>query len=816
VCVKAPDIPPNEPERLLALREYEVVDTPAEAGFDGLTALAAELLGVPIALVSIVDSDRQWFKSRYGLSAPETPRDVSFCGHVVAGEAALVVADALADPRFSDNPLVTGEPRVRFYAGMPLRTRDGFVLGTLCAIDHVPREITARQRNALALLASQVVALLELRRSERLLRAESAALEVHRRFFVLSLDLLCTTDDTMRFGELNPSWERVLGWTPEELRAGPFLDFVHPDDVEQTRREASRLMRDSSTTVNFENRYRHRDGRWIPLSWTAAVGNGVIFATARDISAYREKERALLARDAELEASEGRLRALFDGMVEGVVLQDRTGAIIASNPAAGLILGLSLDQLKGLTSIDPRWRAVHEDGSPFPGDTHPAMVTLRTAEPLTNVIMGVHKPSGELTWISINARPLIHAGETAAYAAFTTFRDISEQRAAAALAGRLARQDRLVTTGTLAAGVGHEINNPLSYVLGNIDFTVERLRAMDGASPSARLAELLEALGEAREGADRVRKIVRGLRALAREDGPPVPTDVHAAIEIGTNMAMHELRQRATVVTELPAVPLVLADESRLTQVLVNLIVNAAQAFQANDPTANRVTVRSSASADSVTISVEDNGPGIPADVLPRIFDPFFTTKPVGQGTGLGLSISHTIVTGLGGEILCETAVGKGTTFRVVLPVAAGGEVSGAADPVNRPLPRGRILVVDDEDGVLRSMSRLLSSEHDVVAIGDSREARARLASGDKFDVVFCDLMMPHLSGVELYRWARDRDPALADRFVFITGGVPREDTAAFLSEIPNERLEKPFSTQNLRGVTRRYVGAGGGPGSRS
>lgn len=162
--MQRPGLPENERQRLEALAAYQILDTAPDAAFDGLTALAAHILGVPIALISIVDAERQWFKSHYGLSLTESPRDVSFCGHVVTGGQALVVPDAHEDPRFADNPQVVGEPRVRFYAGMPLRTTDGFVLGTLCAIDHAPRELSSEQKALLAVLAHQVSAQLELRR----------------------------------------------------------------------------------------------------------------------------------------------------------------------------------------------------------------------------------------------------------------------------------------------------------------------------------------------------------------------------------------------------------------------------------------------------------------------------------------------------------------------------------------------------------------------------------------------------------------------------------------------------------------------------
>jgi CheY-like chemotaxis protein len=239
--------------------------------------------------------------------------------------------------------------------------------------------------------------------------------------------------------------------------------------------------------------------------------------------------------------------------------------------------------------------------------------------------------------------------------------------------------------------------------------------------------------------------------------------------------------------------------------------VNAAQAFATADPARNRIWARGCVQGDRLVVEIEDNGPGIALDVLPRIFDPFFTTKPVGQGTGLGLSISYNLVAALGGELTCSTVLGKGTCFRASLPRAVGAiREQDAVAAIAGSEPRGRVLVIDDEEAVLAATARLLLGAHDVVAISDPREAVRRLLSGkEQFDVVFCDLMMPYLTGIEVYRRVREKSTELADRFVFVSGGVTREEVRIFLDEVPNERLEKPFSSQNLRGIVRRLVGRG-------
>jgi PAS domain S-box-containing protein len=680
--VDAPGIPADEFERLRALWRYEVLDTVEEVDFDSLAKLAAHILEVPTALISLVDTDRQWFKARYGLEARELPRDISFCGHVVDGGEPLVVPDAHLDPRFADNPLVTGDPNIRFYAGMPLRTPDGYVLGSLCAIDHVPRTPTASQLEMLAILSRQVIVLLEKRRA------------------------------------------------------------------------------------------------------------GLAVAADRDAAV----------------AAASRMTAMFEVMAEGVVVQDGSGAIIATNVAASSILGLTDDQLHGRTSLDPRWCAVHEDGSPFPGAQHPSMEAIRTGERQLNVIMGVQKPDATVTWISINAQP-VRIVEGAVQEVVTTFHDITPLREAA---DRIAQQQRLVTTGTLAAGVGHEINNPLTFMLGNLDLALEELHALAGVVPASALGELQEMVGDARLGAERIRRIVRGLRALSREDVQLQSVDLASVVDLSLGMAQHELRSRATVTSDLVDLPPVLGDESRLTQVLVNLLVNAGQAFERADPTANRVAIRGAVTGAMVRLSVSDNGPGIAAEIVSRIFDPFFTTKPVGEGTGLGLAVSRGLISALGGQMTLESAPGMGATFHIDLPVAPPS--STAADAaLDTAGPRGRVVVIDDDVSVLATMRRVLSREHDVTAFGDSREALAFLAEATGFDVILCDLMMPHLNGQELFFEIRERRPELAPLFVFVTGGATISALRVFLAQLPNDIVEKPFNLGDLLAVARRYVQRRGG-----
>jgi CheY-like chemotaxis protein len=262
-------------------------------------------------------------------------------------------------------------------------------------------------------------------------------------------------------------------------------------------------------------------------------------------------------------------------------------------------------------------------------------------------------------------------------------------------------------------------------------------------------------------------------------------------------------------VKDYGAVPRVRTDETRLVQVFINLLSNAAQCLPEarSDVNEVRVSTRTDERGRAI-VEVTDNGPGISSDVQKRMFDPFFTTKAVGVGTGLGLSVAHAVVTSSGGHIECESLPGRGTSFRIVLPPASVPGHSTEPPTSAARLSRARVLVIDDEPQVGKVLSRLLSKEHDVVVFESSTEALAYILSGQPFDVAFCDLMMPILSGQQIYRAVRDNAPERLDKIVFISGGAFAAETRRFLDEVPNQRLEKPFDGHQVRALVRAALRA--------
>jgi len=287
---------------------------------------------------------------------------------------------------------------------------------------------------------------------------------------------------------------------------------------------------------------------------------------------------------------------------------------------------------------------------------------------------------------------------------------------------------------------------------------------------------------------------------------------VGAVLELALGITSSELRHRAKIVRELGATPPVVADEARLGQVFINLLVNATEAIPEGHADKNeiRVVTRTDA-AGWARIAIHDTGGGIPVSVRPRIFDPFFTTKPVGAGIGLGLSICHGIVRSLGGEITFDSEPGRGSVFHVALPPAARGILPRTnpptSEPGSTPRRRGRVLIVDDEAVLAGSLRRMLSREHTVAVASSGKAAFERLRAGERYDVILCDLMMPEVTGMDLHAQVTQLAPDQAERMIFMTGGAFSSSARQFLDRIANPCFDKPCDLAALRAAIRERVG---------
>jgi PAS domain S-box-containing protein len=689
----------DEQARVTALSRYGILDTPAEPEFDRITALAARLFRVPTAAIVLVDGERTWSKSRYGMAVPPTPRALAFCDVAIASPDVFVVTDAAADARFAGNPLVTRTPGLRFYAAAPISTPDGHTIGCLELVDYRAREMSSAEREMLANLAAVVMDELELRATVGRIRRDAPTSPA------------AGGTSTPGVGAHVPAFREV---------ADQRLDFVThelPAIIWTTDRD---------------------------LHVTSAIGAGL----------------------------------------EGLGLD------------AARVVGRPLRRL--LATEDPRDALVEAHRRALAGEGG-----------------GLDWTARERVW-HCRVEPLRDAGGSAVGAIGIAL-DITErarlEKAVLDREAHVVQSDRLASLGTLAAGVAHEINNPLTYVITNVGYVTERLAALaaklpadpDGGAPlGGKLDEIQEALAEAQEGAQRVRQIVRDLRTYSRGDDDQEKTvDIWRVIDWSVNMTMNEIRHRARLVKDLAAVPGVRGTETRLGQVFINLLVNAAQAIAAGSSADNEIRVSTMTDDDGrAVICISDTGPGIAPDVLDHVFEPFFTTKPTGVGLGLGLFVCHGIIKGMGGTLTAESPPGAGATFVVTLPPAASaavaaGEVAAAPAPKAR---RVRVLAVDDEPQVLRSIQRALGA-HEVVVADCGRDALSRLATDQAFDVILCDLMMGDMTGMDLHGELLRRSSDLAGRIVFMTGGVFTDGARDFLAAVPNACIEKPFDMGALRAM---------------
>jgi CheY-like chemotaxis protein len=349
-------------------------------------------------------------------------------------------------------------------------------------------------------------------------------------------------------------------------------------------------------------------------------------------------------------------------------------------------------------------------------------------------------------------------------------------------------------------------------MLVNLHLISEGLERLRGTPTGASVEPMLQVVRETMEGAERIASIVRDLKTFAR--GQPEerlgPVEVSRAVELACKMADNVLRHRARLVTELEPVPAVHGSESRLCQVFLNLLLNAAHAIPEGDTKEHeiRVVIRQGEPGE-VVVEVRDTGVGMTPEVQARIFDPFFTTRQVGEGTGLGLSICHGIVDSMGGRITVESEPGKGSTFRVFLRVTERGAEPRPEPPAAQAVGRARILVVDDEPYVTRALHRSLTPEHEVSVVHGARSALELLGRGNRFDLILCDVMMPGMTGMDLYQELGRMDAEQARRVVFMTGGAFTPRALSFLQEVPNPKLSKPLDVRQLRALVGRFAQEG-------
>jgi two-component system cell cycle sensor histidine kinase/response regulator CckA len=514
--------------------------------------------------------------------------------------------------------------------------------------------------------------------------------------------------------------------------------------------------------------------------------------------------------DKKLRDRERWLATTMRSIGDAIISTDAAGRINYMNPVAEALTGWSADQALGRMSEEVL-RLARDDRGRTPMAS-PLQVVLDEGRPL-NVDGILVRAAGQDRFISDSATPIFGDGGSV-LGAVMVFRDVSEQRR---LQRQLEQADRLASVGMMAAGVAHEVNNPLTFILSNITFALEEVRRHMGqpGTPENRswLKEVEGALADAQEGTNRIAKIVTDLKAFTRPAAESAETaDLNEVLGWSLDVAGHEIEALGRVVRRFGDVPPVAASAARLGQVFVNLIINAAHALNPERRETNEISLTSHTDAQGRAVAeIRDNGCGMTPEVIEKAFDAFFTTKPVGQGTGLGLSVSRGIVQSFGGTITFESGPGRGTLARVVIPASASKSPTTASEepPVELVVPssllRGYLLVVHDEPLVRSSLRRVLGGQHAIASPKSFPEALALITGGMRFDVIVCDLSAGQ-AGRRLYEEVQRRDPRQAERMVFLTGCSSTPETAAFLASIPNRRIGQPADVKELRDLVNELL----------
>ena len=616
-------------------------------------------------------------------------------------------------------------------------------------------------------------------RRERMASVVFAAIEQ-------TADAVELTDLDGRLFYVNPAWERFSGYDERAalgLTAGEvFRDVVAPlhDDAfyrfTMAELHAGRPWMGALSGRALDGRRLFYEVNVAPFVAREQGFRGHV-AIRRDLAHRSERDEALALAHHEF-------RAVLAAIPDGVVVL-REGRIYFANAAfrsivreteAGVIGRAYADFIHGddRAQFEAEHRAHVTRVRLVPNEGPPRLVEISTA--------------GE---VSFEGKP----------AMILLSRDTTDYQLARE---ELSRAEKLSALGALSAGVAHELNNPLAYVALNLNLLHERI------AESLR-GDDREILDEAIGGVKRMRDIASELRTFSGKDGPgpAEPVDVSRALTSALNIAANEIRHRARLLREFEDGLYVLAREGQLVQVFVNVLVNAAQAIDGTSASEPVIRVVSRALSDSaVEVVVSDTGAGIPEALLPQLFAPFSTSKRRGEGSGLGLAICKRIVQGFGGQIRIESRLGEGTSVSIELPRTA------RAQSIIAPRPRGparasgpsfRVLVVDDEGSIARALTRVLA-EHEVVVAEDGSAALEHLGADSDFDVVLCDLMMPRLSGSELYARARELREELTGRFVFMTGGAVTPASKEFLQGIGSNVLWKPFDASTALAIVEQVA----------
>lgn len=791
----------TEAERLQALRRYQILDTPPEEVFDRITRLAAGYFDVPIALISFVEAERQWPKSCYGIDRREIDRAFSFCHYAIQSEAPLVIEDAPADPRFATNPLVTGDVRMRFYAGAPLLTPGGHRIGALCVLDSKPRSLSEEGTARLQDLAAMAMDALEQRHRAVTSARDNAAQRKEQEFTEALIDglpgIFYLFDKAGRMKQWNEHFEEATGRPPEEICAMKPPDFVRPDERGQAPERMAEAFEAGETSVKLH--LMHKDGTSTPyLCYGRRLmldGQPHLVGMGIDITQQKEAERAL-------RESEKRHRVLVERASDIITIFEPDGSIRYISPPAERILGYPPADLEGRSAF-PR---IHPDDR---AHMRSALQTL-LEEPERVVTRQFRTRHANGSWVHLESVGRNLLDDPAIEGLVVNSRDITDNlRFEAEREARKRAEELLEAKTSFLNNVSHELRTPLASILGFAELLVE-----EGEGVQQEFAGHITSSGE------RLQTTLDSILSLAQLNSQEAelnlqPVDVTEAVRETAKLlrpAAEEKSLTFEVVGPKEGDVHASLDEAALHRILDNLMGNAIKFTDEG-----RVVVTVEPDAHEARIRVEDTGIGIREDFQERLFEDF-QQESTGlgrdhEGAGLGLAITRRLIELMDGTIEVESTKGEGSVFTVRFPRVAPAHASdgeeaprseAAAPPGAMPTPAtastAQLLVVEDNPNTRALAHHLLRPPRYQVAYAAGVEEALTQIREQSFDALLIDINLgASEDGVGLLHRLRALPaisasvPAIAFTAHAMPGDEERLLDAGF-----DDYLSKPFSEREL------------------
>ncbi len=802
-------IPANEKQRLEILKQYNILDTLPEKQFDDLTKLASIICETPITLISLIDKDRQWFKSKIGLDVAETEREASFCQYAIMDDQIFEVENSLLDERFVNNPLVTGDPNIRFYAGAPLKTKDGFNIGTLCAIDTKPKKLTDSQKLALQILANEVVANLELRKERNIIESEKRMAidsnQLLNAFLENSPSIITIKDIHGSYLYANSSALAAFGKSAEDVLGRNAFSIFSKEIAEKILDDDLDIIRQRHTVINEYTlvegvREKHFVRHMFPLINNKNLVYGV-GSISNDVTESKRLEK-------EIKLSNDRFTSLFYNSPISIIITDAyTSEFIMVNNTFLQTFGYTQEEIIG-KKVDDIKLIVDEN------ELLLLSKDLQKNGKVKDREFKVLKKNGE-EFISLSSVEIVQVdSKRQVVSAFQDITALKKIESELILAKKVA-EEATAAKSLFLANMSHEIRTPLNAMLGFTELMVKTtldtqqkdyLNAIDSSGKNL--------LGTINDILD-FSKIEAGRLNIERIPFSPQQA-LHSVYTMFFSKAQSKDLKLFTSID--PRVPsLVIGDPTRFNQIVINLIGNAIKFTSKGSITVDCSVLEINTVKTKLKIAVKDTGVGIAEANLKKIFDRFEqaednTTRNFG-GTGLGLSIVKKLVELQNGEIYASSKLNEGSEFVFIIEFEISNSMEYAhtesiAPAMNLLYKGKKVLIVEDNPLNQKLACAVLTGKGFEADVAENGQIALDKLINNSFDIILMDIQMPVLDGYDAAKKIR-KELKLTTPIIAMTANALSGEREKCIASGMNDYITKPFKTESLLGLISKYIDQG-------